>query len=126
MATDRTPLFWFAVRDKEGRQWSVYLSCKEISPELTANEGIIWRSERVILINVVSPHYEQADTLLHELCHASLEDADLPDQTEEHVVASMTPPLLCMLQRITKLKWPKRPAGYHALARYARRRANQE
>ena len=126
MATDRIPLFWFAVKDREGRQWRVYLSCKDLSPELTVNCGVTWRADRLILVNVEQPAYEQDDTVLHELLHVSLEDTNLPDETEEYCIASMTPPLLCMLQRIAKLKWPKRPEGYNSLARYARRHLRQD
>ena len=117
----RSPLLWFRVKDKAGRQWSIYLSCREISPELTVNAGITWREERTILVNVEPDSFEQDDTVLHELMHASLEDADLPAETEEYAVASSTPQLLHMLQKSVKLKWPKRPPGYNSLARYARR-----
>lgn len=126
MAVEREPLLWFTVKDRSKHLWRIYLTCQAVSPELNGNAGMTFYNERRILVDVKTHSYDQDDTALHELMHVALNSAELPTETEEYVVASATPHLLYMLQKVGKLRFPPRPAGYNSLARYARRRQSKQ
>ena len=126
-----TPILWFKFRVKDGVTWKVYLvsrdGCEEMEDyESTTGEriaGLTHADGHTIFIDAGSELWDQADTVLHELIHVCFggeETLPISMEIEEECVRHITPTLLHLVRKLG-FRMPKRPQGYVALARHARR-----
>jgi hypothetical protein len=128
MKKNLAPIVWFRFRGHGEVVWTVYLTARDISPEFeefeqrtgdAASGFTLWERPE-ILIDAGSDTWDQEDTVLHEMCHVALRAAKISLFIEEEFISFLTPKLLPILRQ-EGLKIPKRPPGYLALARHARR-----
>lgn len=70
-------------------------------PELTSERGFVSTSMRRIVVDGSLPQDSQAETLLHEVIHAAIDQTNLrgkDDEEEERLVAALSPQLFAILR----------------------------
>lgn len=115
------PLHWFSAVIGH-RDVSVIGSCQALSPSLSDCIGWTEASpdERIIImIDVVPPRLTQDVTLAHELNHAANWGDPAIEEAEDEAASAAVEKVFPVL-RTYGLRWPRRPAGWARLERWAR------
>ncbi len=119
-------LRWFSIRSG-GASWPITLVDRAATTVLDGARrgyrfvGMTFVHTHSIYVDAALPREAQEAVALHEICHAVLDDANLPLWIEERVVNALSPRLLPVL-KANGFRFPPRPLGAAALERRARKR----
>lgn len=113
-------LYWFSLKDINGRVVKVYLAHDGTCPEMTGIRGLCYYESRHVILHAGFNRKTMFNTLVHELLHLCYGGLLKPGKRQEECVGYLENPMAHFMWKIGA-RLPSFPIGFKELAKEAKK-----